>query len=192
MLSVSTSTSLLDPKEKFPESPTSQDLTNPVIFCRHCWKYYYLHCCSVAKLCLTLCNPIDCSTPGFPVLHYLWELAQTHSIELMMPPNHLTLCCPLLLLPSIFLSIRVFSHQVAKYWTFSFSISPSIEYSGLISFRNDWFDLLIVQGTLKSLCQHRSSKASVLQRSAFLLVQLSYPYMTTEETIVLTIQTFVG
>ena len=79
-----------------------------------------------------------------------------------------------------------------KYWTFSFSISPSIEYSGLISFRNDWFDLLIVQGTLKSLCQHHSSKASVLQHSAFFLVQLSYPYMTTEETIVLIIQTFVG
>ena len=113
-----------------------------------------------------------------------------------MPCNHLILCCPLLL-PSIFPSIRVFSSESVlqirwpKYWSFRFSISPSNEYSGLISFRIDWFDLL-VQGTLKSLLQHHSSKASVLQHSAFFIVQLSHPYMTTGKTIALTRQTFVG
>ena len=119
------------------------------------------------------------------------------SIELVMPSNHLILCCPLLLLPSIFPSIRVFSNESAlrirwpKYWSFSFSISPSNEYSGLISFRMDWLDLLAVQGTLKSLLQHHSSKASILQRSAFFIVQLSHPYMATGKTIALTRQTFV-
>ena len=114
------------------------------------------------------------------------------SIELVMPSNHLILCCPLLLLPSIFPSIRVFSNELAlhirwpKYWSFSFSNSPSNECSGLISFRIDWFDLLAVQGTLKSLLQHRSSKASVLQRSALFMAQLSHPYMTTGKTIALT------
>ncbi len=109
-----------------------------------------------------------------------------------MPSNHLILCHPFLLLPSIFPSIRVFSSESAlpirwpKYWSFSFSISPSNEYSGLISFRMDWLDLLAVQETLKSLLQHHSSKASVLQRSAFLTVQLSHPYMTTGKTIALT------
>ena len=115
-----------------------------------------------------------------------------------MPSNHLILCCPLLLLPSIFPSIRVFSSESVlrmrwpKYWSFSFSISPSNEHSGLISLRMDWLDLLAVQGNLKSLIQHHSSKASSLQHSAFFIVQLSHPYMTTGKTIALTRQTFVG
>ena len=119
------------------------------------------------------------------------------SIELVMLSNHLFLCCPLLLLPSIFPRIRVFSNESAvrimwpKYWSFIFNISPSNEYSGLISFRMDWLDLLAVQGTLKSLLQHHSSKASVLRHSAFFIVQLSHPYMTTGKTIVLTRRTFV-
>ena len=115
-----------------------------------------------------------------------------------MPSNHLILCRPLLLLPSIFPRIRVFSNESSlrircpKYWSFSFSISPSNEYSGLISFRTDWLDLLAVQGTLKSLHQHHSSKASILQHSAFFIVQISRPYMTTGKTIALTRRTFVG
>ena len=119
------------------------------------------------------------------------------SIKSVMPSNHLLLCRPLLLPPSIFPSIRVFSNESAlrirwpKYWSFSFSISPSNEHPGLISFRMDWLDLLAVQGTLKSL-QHHSSKASILQHSAFFIVQLSYPYMTTGKTIALTRWTFVG
>ena len=127
-----------------------------------------------------------------------WSLLKLMSIELVMPSNHLILCRPLLLLPSIFPSVRVFSSESVlrirwpKYWSFSFSISPSNEYSGLISFRMGWFDLLAVQGTLKSLFQHRSSKASVVWRSAFFMVQLSHPYMTTGKTIALTRQTFVG
>ncbi|CAM9669031.1 unnamed protein product [Rangifer tarandus platyrhynchus] len=120
------------------------------------------------------------------------------SIESVMPSSHLILCRPLLLLPSIFPSIRVFSNESAlrirqpKYWSFSFNISPSNEHPGLISFRMDWLDLLAVQGTLKSLLQHHSSKASILQRSAFFVVQLSHPYMTTGKTIALTRRTFVG
>ena len=120
------------------------------------------------------------------------------SIESVMPSNHLILCCPLLLLPSIFPSSRVFSNESAlrirwpKYWSFSFNISPSNEYLGLISFRMDWLDLLVVQGTLKCLFQHHSSKASSLWRSAFFIVQLSHPCMTTGKTIALTRQTFVG
>ena len=123
--------------------------------------------------------------PGLPVHHQLLEFTQTHVHELVMPSNHLILCRPLLLPPSIFPSIRVFSNESTlpirwpKYWSFSFSISPSNEYSGLVSFRTDWFVLLAVQGTLKSLLQHHSSKASVLQCSAFFMVQLSHPYMTT-------------
>ena len=119
-------------------------------------------------------------------------------IKSVMPSNHLILCRPLLLPPSIFPSIRVFSYESVvcimwpKYWSFSFSISPSNEYSGLISFRTDWLDLLGVQGTLKSLLQHHSSKASILQCSAFFMVQLSYPYMTTRKNIALTRRTFVG
>ena len=116
----------------------------------------------------------------------------------VMSSNHLILCYPLLLLPSIFPSIRVFSNEIAlrirwpKYWSFSFSISPSDKYSGLFSFRMDWLDLLAVQGTLKSLLQHHSSKASILQCSAFCTVQLTHPYMTTGKTIALTGRTFVG
>ena len=119
------------------------------------------------------------------------------SIESVMPSNHLILCCPLLLPPSIFPSIRVFSNESVlhirwpKYWSFSFNISPSNEHPGLISFRMDWLDLLAVQGTLKSLLQHSSSKASILQHSAFFIVQLSHPYMNTGEMIALTRQTFV-
>ena len=115
-----------------------------------------------------------------------------------MPSNHLILCHPLLFLPSIFPSIRVFSNESAlrirwpKYWSFSFNISPSNEHPGLISFRTDWLDLLAVQGTLKSLLQHHSSKASILRRSAFFIVQFSQPYMTTGKTIALTRSTFVG
>ena len=128
---------------------------------------------------------MDFSTAGLPVLHHLPELAQLMSIELVMPSIHLILCCPLLLLPSIFPSIRVFSNEIAlyirwpKYWSFSFSLSPSNVYSGLISYRIDWLDLLAVQGTLRSLLQHHSSKASILRRSAFFMVQLSYPYLNT-------------
>ena len=120
------------------------------------------------------------------------------SIESVMPPHHLILCHPLLLLPSIFPSIRVFSNESAlrirwpKYWSFSFNISPSKEYPGLISFRMDWLDLLAVQGTLKSLLQHHSSKASILGCSAFFIVQLSHPYMSTGKTIAFNTQTFAG
>ena len=120
------------------------------------------------------------------------------SIELMMPSNHLILCCPLLSLPSIFSSIRVFSSESVltirwpKYWSFSFSISPSNEYLGLISFRMDWLDLYALQGTLKSLLQHHGSKASILWRSAFPMVQLSHSYMTTGKAIALTRWIFVG
>ena len=120
------------------------------------------------------------------------------SIVLVMPSNHLILCHPLFLLPSIFPSLRVFSHESAllirwpKYWNFSFNISPSNEHQGLISFRMDWLDLLAVQGTLKNLLQHHSSKASILWHSAFFIVQLSHPYMTTGKTIALTRWTFVG
>ena len=140
---------------------------------------------------------MNSSTPGFPVLHYLPELAKTLSIKSVMPSNHLTLCRPLHLL-SIFPSIRVFSNVSAlyirwpQYWSFSFNISPSNEYSELIFFRMDWLDDLAVQGTLKSLLQHHSSKASILWHSAFLTVQLSHPYMTTGKTITLTRWTFVG
>ena len=127
-----------------------------------------------------------------------WSLLKLMSIEFVMPSNYLVLCCPLFLLPSIFPSIRAFSNESvlrirwSKYWSFSVSISPSNEYSGLVSFRMDWLDLLAVQGTLKSLLQHHSSKASIFQCSVFFMVQLSHAYMTTGKTIALTIQTFVG
>ena len=127
-----------------------------------------------------------------------WSLPKLMFIESVMPSNHLILCRPLLLPPSIFPSIRVFSNESVlhirwpKYWGFSFSISPSNEHSGLISFRMDWLDLLAVQGTLKSLLQHHGSKASILQRSAFFIVQLSQPYMTTGKIIALTRQNFFG
>ena len=126
------------------------------------------------------------------------SLLKFMSIKSVMPSNHLILCCPLLLLPSVFPSIRVFSNESVlhirwpKYWSFSFSISPSNEYSGLISFMIDWFDLLAIQGTLKSLLQHDSSKASILWHSAFFIVQLSHPHVTTGKTIALTRCIFVG
>ena len=138
---------------------------------------------------------MDCSTPGFPVHHQLSTLLKLMSIEFMIPSNHLILCRPLLL-PWIFLSIRVFSKELVlhirwpKYWSFSFSLSPSNEYSGWISFRIDLLNLLAVQGTLKSLLQHHSSKASILQCSAFFIVQRSHPYLTTGKTLALTRWTF--
>ena len=152
-------------------------------------------CCSVAQSCITFCNPTDCSTPGFPVHHDLQRLLNLMSV---MPSNHRILCHPLLLQPSTFPSLRVISNESVlhirwpKYWSFSFCISPSNEYSGLISFRMDWLDLLAVQGTLKSLLQHHSTKVSILQCSVFFMVQLSHPYMTTGKTIALTVQSFVG
>ena len=127
---------------------------------------------------------MNCSMPDFPVLHHLQSLLKLMSIESMMSFNYLDLCCPLLFLPSIFPSIRVFSNESTlpirwpKYWNFSFSLSPSSAYSGLISFGINWFDLLAVKKTLKSLLQHHISKSSVLQHSAFFMVQLSHPYLT--------------
>ena len=140
--------------------------------------------CSVVQLCPTLCDPMDYSIPGFPVHHQLLEVAQTqvHRVGDAIQQSHL--CCKLLLLPLIFPSIRVFSNESVlhirwpKYWSFSFSISPSNECSALISFRTDWFDLLAVQGTLQSLLQHHNSKTSILWRLAFFTIQLSHPYMT--------------
>ena len=138
------------------------------------------------------------STPGLPVHHQLLDSLKLTSIESVMPSCHLILCRPLLLLPPIPPSIRVLSNESTlckrwpKYWSFSFSISPSNEYSGLISFSMDWLDLLAVQGTLKSLLQHHGSKASILWLSAFFIVQFSHPYMTTGKTIALTGWTFVG
>ena len=154
---------------------------------------------SVAQSCLTLCNPMNHSTPGLPVHHQLPESTKPMSIESVMPSNHLILCRhhPLLLVPSIFPSIRVFSNESAlhimwpKYWSFSFNISPSNEHPGLISFSMDWLDFLVVQGTLKSLLQHHSSESSILQHSAFFIVQLSHPYMITGKIIALTRWTFV-
>ena len=151
---------------------------------------------SVTLSCLTLW-PHDRSTPGLPSITNSRSPPRPMSIESMMPSNHLILCRPLLLLPSIFPSITVFSNESAlcikwpKYWSFSFSISPINEHPGLISFRMDWLDLLAVQGTLRSLLQHHSSKASILRHSAFFLVQRSHPYMTTGKTIALTRRTFV-
>ena len=145
-----------------------------------------------------LCDPMDCRTQASLSITNSQSLIKLMSIELVMPFNHLIFCCPLLLLSSIFPIIRVFSKESVlcirwpKYWSFSFSISPSNEYSGLISFRIDWFDLLAVQGTLKSLLQHHSSNASLLWCSVFFTVQLLYPYMTTGKTIALTRWTFVG
>jgi len=134
-------------------------------------------------------TPWTAALQASPSITNSWSLLKLMSIESVMPSNHLILYCPLLLLPSIFPSIRVFSNESVihirwpKYWSFSFSISPSNDYSGLISFRIDWLDLLAVQGTLKSLLQHHSSKASILWCSAFFMIQLSHPYMTTGKTI---------
>ena len=153
---------------------------------------------SVAQSCPTLCDPMDSSTSGLSAHHQLLEFTQTHVHQVgdaIHPSHPLSSPSPR---PSIFPSIRVFSSESAlhviwpKYWSFSFSISLSNEYSGLISFRVDWLDLLAVQGTLKSLLQHHSSKASILRHSAFFIVQLSHPYTTTGKTIALTRWTFVG
>ena len=139
---------------------------------------------SVTQLCLTLCDPMDCSTPGFPVHHQLLKPTQTHVHRIVMPFNHLILCRPLFLLPSIFPSIRVFSNELVfhirwpKYWSFSFSICSSNEYSGLISFRIDCLAFLAVQGTLKSLLQHHSSKSSIVNSLA-----LSFLYSPTLTSI---------
>ena len=142
-------------------------------------------------------SPMKCSRPCLSVHGQLLEFTKLMFIESVMPSNHLILCCPLLLSPSIFPRIRVFSNESVlgimcpKYWSFSFNISPSNERSGLISFRMDWLDLLAVQGILKSLLQHYSSKASILRCSTFFIVQLSFPNMTTGKTTALTRQTFV-
>ena len=153
---------------------------------------------SVAQSCLTLCDPMNHSMPGLPVHHKLPEFTQTqvHRVSDAIQPSHPL--ASLLLLPPIPPSIRVFSNESTlhmrwpKYWSFSSSIIPSKEIPGLICFRMDWLDLLAVQGTLKSLLQHHSSKASILWRSAFFTVQLSHPYMTKGKTIALTRRTFVG
>ena len=153
---------------------------------------------SVTQSCPTLWDPMNCSMPGLPVHHQLPSSFKLLSIKSVMPSSHLILCRPLLLLPSIFPSIRIFSKESTlrmrwpKYWSFSLSIIPSKEHPGLISFRMDWLDLLAVQGTLKSLLQHHTSKASILRRSAFFTVQLSHPYMTPGKTIALTRRTLVG
>ena len=154
-----------------------------------------LCCCySIANSCLTPCDPMDCSSQASLSFIISWSLLKPMSMESVMSSRHLILCRPLLLLPSVFPGIRVFPNESAlhvrwpKYW--SFSISLSSEYSGLISFRIHWFDLIAVQGTLESLLQHHNSKASILRRSAFFMVQLSHLYMTTGKYTALTIQTF--
>ena len=151
---------------------------------------------SVAQSCLTLCDPMDCSTQASQSITRSQNLLKLMSIKSVMPSNHLTLCSSFVLPPPFFPGIRVFSESVLfirwpKYWSFSFSNSPSSEHPRLISFRMDWLDLLVVQGTLKSVLQHHSSKALILWHSAFFIVQLSYPYMTTGKTIALTRWTFV-
>ena len=153
---------------------------------------------SVAQPCLTLCDPWTAAHQASLSTTSSRSLLRLTSIESVMPPNHLILCHPLLLPPSVFPSIRVFSNESVlwirwpKFWSFTFSTSPSNEYSGLISFRMDWLDLLAVQGTLRSLLQHHSSKASILWCSAFFIVQLSHPYRTTRKTIALIRRTFVS
>ena len=146
----------------------------------------------VTQSCPTLCDPMNCSMPGLPVHHHSRSLPKLMSIESVMPSRRLILCHLLLLLPPIPPSIRVFSNESTlrmtwpEYWSFSFSISPSNEHPGLISFKMDWLDLLAVQGTRKSLLQHHTSKASILLHSDFFTIQLSHPYMTTGKTIPLT------
>ena len=153
---------------------------------------------SVTQLGLILCNPMDRSTPDLPVHHQLLELSQTHAHWVGDTIQPSILCHPLLLPPSIFPSIRVFSNESVlqirwpQYWSFSFNISPSNEYSGLIFLRMNWLDLFTVQGTLKTLLQHHSSKASILWHSDFFIVQLSYQYVTTGKTTALTRWTFIG
>ena len=163
-----------------------------------------LSSCSVAQSYLTLCDPRTWTAAWTAACQaslsftISWSLLKLMSTGSVMPSNRLVLCCPLLLLSSVFPSIRIFCSESLlcirwpKYWCFSFSISPSSEYSGLTSFTIDWFDLLAVQGTLKNLLQHHNSKASILWCAAFFMVQLSHVYMTTGKTIALTVWTFVG
>ena len=160
--------------------------------------FWKIQVSSVTQSCLTLAIPWTAACQASLSTTNSWSLLKHISIESVMPSNHLILCHSPLLLPSIFTSIRVFSNESVlhiswpNYWSFSFSISHSSEYSGLISFRMNWFDLLAVQGTLNSLLQHHSSKASILRHSALFMVQLSHPYMTTGKTIALTRWNFVG
>ena len=162
------------------------------------YKIFWVQFSSVAQSCPTVCKPVDCSMPGLLSILKFQSLPKLMSIELVMPSNHLILCHSILLPPSVFPSIRVFSNESArclrrpKYWSSSFNISPSNEHSRLTSFRKDRLDLLAVQGTLKSLLQYHSSKASSLWCSAFFIVQLSHPYMTTGKTVALTRWTFPG
>ena len=172
-------------------------MVNNMLLCSCSCVPWFSSVSSVTQWCLTLWHLLDCITPGFPVLYQLPKLAQTHVhwVGDAIQPSHPLLT--LLFLPSVFPSIRVFSSESVphirwpKYWGFRFSISPSNEYSGLNSFRMDWLDLFAVQGTLKSLLQHCISKASILQHSAFFMVQLTHPY-TTGKTIALTRWTFVS
>ena len=165
-----------------------------------CFALFSFQFSSVSHSCLTPCDPMDCSMPGLPIqsITNSQSLLKLMSVESVMPSNHLILCRPLLLPPSIFPSIRVFSNEPVlhirwpKYYSFSFSINPSNEYSRLISLRMNWLDLLAVQGILKSLLPHHNSKASILQCSAFFIVQLSHPYLTTRKTIALTRRIFAG
>ena len=156
----------------------------------HFHRGVYEACCLVAKICSTLCDSVDCSMPCFHVLRHSWSRLKLMSIEAVMPSSHLILCRPLLP-PSIFPSIRVFPSESSllirwpKYW--SFSISTFSEYSKLISFRIDWFDLFTVQGTFKSLLQHHNPKTKILRHSVFFMVQFSHPYMITGKTIALSI-----
>ena len=167
-----------------------------MVTCFYSWDSLFLLLFTFSVV--SLCNPCIAAHQASLSFTISRSLLKLMSIKSMMPSNHLILCHPLLLQPSSFPIIRVFSNQSAlcirwpKYWSFSFSISPSSEYSGLIAFRVNWLDLFAVQGTLKSLLQHHSSKASVLWHSVFFMVQLSTPYMTTGKTITLTRWTFVG
>ena len=160
----------------------------------HLWSFQFS---SVTQSCPTLCDPMNRSTSASLFITNSWSLLKLKFIESVMPSSHLILCRPFLLLPPTPPSIRVFSNESTlrmrwpKYWSFTFSISPSNEHPGLNSFRMDWLDLLAVQGTFKSLIQHHSSKASIFQHSAFFTVQLSHACMTTEKTIALTRRTFV-
>ena len=167
------------------------------MFDLQCCVNFWYQFSSVTQLCPTFATPWTAACQASLSITNSQPLLKCMSIESVMSSNHLILCCPLLLPPSVFLNIRVFSNGSAlhirwpKYWSFHFDISPSNGHPGLISFKMDWLDLLAVQGTLKSLLQHHSSKASILQHSALFIVQLSYPYMTTGKTRALTRWTFV-
>ena len=192
---LSTAHNLSHSQDLYPEYIKNSHSSPNKSALKRCHKRRY--CCSVSHVWLFV-TPWTATCQASLYFTISQSLLKLMSIESVMPSNHLVLCSPLLLLPWIFPSIRVFSNELAlhikwtKYWSFSFSISPSNEYSGLISFRMDWFDLLAGQGTLKSLLQHQSSKASILWHSAFLMAQLSHPYMTTGKTIALTRRIFVG